>query len=117
MAVKVEVGTPSLEELLSEYEEIEARLKELSDRKQQLRQIIFSELVVNGVSETSVITKSGTKFTLRIQKVKRERVDVKALRRELGEEAEKFITVSESEFVSIRPSKKTIPELEVRDER
>ncbi len=103
---------PDLKELLTEYEELEARLCELNERKQQIRQILFGELTTSGVEETSVITKSGTKFVIRIQKVKREKVDVKLLRQELGQEAEKFISVTESEFLSIRPAKKTKPELE-----
>jgi hypothetical protein len=101
----------NLTSLLNEYEEIEAQIQELNDRKQQIRGVIYGELVTQNVEETSVITKSGTKFVLRIQKTRRERVDVKLLRADLGEKAEKYITVTESEFLSIRPAKKNQNEL------
>ncbi|WP_163327611.1 hypothetical protein GFV12_05280 [Desulfurobacterium thermolithotrophum] len=103
--------TVELEQLLSEYEQVEAQLQELQEKKYQIRQIILGELVTRGLEETSVITDSGTKFVLRIQKTKREKVDVKLLRAELGEKAEKFITVTETEFLSIRPAKKNFTEL------
>ena len=103
----------NITELVNEYEQLEAQIQELNDRKQRIRGIIYGELVTQNIEETSVITRSGTKFVLRIQKVKRETVDRKLLRKELGEEAEKFITVTEREFLSIRPAKKTKPELEV----
>ena len=112
-----EVGTteektaPNIAELINEYEQLEAQIQELNDRKQQIRGIIYGELVTQNIEETSVITKSGTKFVLRIQKTRRERVDVKLLRADLGEKAEKYITVTESEFLSIRPAKKTREEL------
>ncbi len=105
--------TVNLAELLSKYEQIEAKLQELLEEKNRIREILFGELSVNGIEETSVITATGTKFILRIQKTKRERVDVKLLRKELGEKAEEFITVTESEFLSIRPAKKNSKELEV----
>jgi len=101
----------NLTALLSEYEEIEATLQALNERKQEIRKTLFAELSLQGIEETSVITATGTKFVLRIQKSKRERVDVKLLRAELGETAEKFITVTETEFLSIRPAKKTTKEL------
>ena len=97
--------------LINEYEQLEAQIQELNDRKQQIRGIIYGELVTQNVEETSVITGSGTKFVLRIQKTRRERVDVKLLRADLGEKAEKYITVTESEFLSIRPAKKMREEL------
>jgi len=112
-----EVGTteektaPNIAELINEYEQLEAQIQELNDRKQQIRGIIYGELVTQNVEETSVITGSGTKFVLRIQKTRRERVDVKLLRADLGEKAEKYITVTESEFLSIRPAKKMREEL------
>jgi hypothetical protein len=109
-----EVGTEqqiNLTDLINEYEQLEAQIQELNDRKQQIRGIIYGELVTQNVEETSVITRSGTKFVLRIQKTRRERVDVKLLRADLGEKAEKYITVTETEFLSIRPAKKTREEL------
>jgi len=101
----------NITELVNEYEQIEAQIQELNDRKQQIRGIIFGELITQNIEETSVITKSGTKFVLRIQKVKRETVDKKLLRQELGDKAEKFITVTETEYLSIRPAKKSQNEL------
>ena len=111
-----EVGTVeqqqiNLTDLINEYEQLEAQIQELNDRKQQIRGIIYGELVTQNVEETSVITSSGTKFVLRIQKVKRETVDKKLLRADLGEKAERYITVTETEFLSIRPAKKTREEL------
>jgi len=106
-----EETAPNIVELINEYEQIEAQIQELNDRKQQIRNIIHGELVTQNIQETSVITFSGTKFVLRIQKVKRETVDKKLLRAELGEKAEKFITVTESEYLSIRPAKKNQNEL------
>ena len=112
-----EVGTteektaPNIAELINEYEQLEAQIQELNDRKQQIRGIIYGELIDQNIEETSVITSSGTKFVLRIQKTRRERVDVKLLRADLGEKAERYITVTESEFLSIRPAKKTREEL------
>ena len=103
--------TVELSELLSKYEQIEAKLQELLEEKNRIREILFGELSVAGIEETSVITATGTKFIVRIQKARRERVDVKLLRKELGEKAEEFITVTESEFLSIRPAKKTTKEL------
>ena len=94
-----------------EYEEIEAAIQELTERKQRIRDILFAELSTQGIKETSVVTATGTKFVLRIQKTKRERVDVKLLRAELGERAERFITVTETEFLLIRPAKKNFTEL------
>ena len=105
--------TVNLAELLSKYEQIEAKLQELLEEKNRIREILFGELSVNGIEETSVITATGTKFILRIQKTRRERVDVKLLRKELGEKAEEFITVTESEFLSIRPAKKNSKELDI----
>jgi len=105
--------TVDLSELLSKYEQIEAKLQELLEEKNRIREILFGELSVAGIEETSVITATGTKFILRIQKTRRERVNVKLLRKELGEKAEGFITVTESEFLSIRPAKKNSKELEV----
>ncbi len=101
----------NLTELLSEYEEIEASLQALKERKQKLREILFAELSLQGIEETSVITATGTKFVLRVQKTRREKVDIKLLRTELGEKAERFIIATESEFLSIRPAKKTVMEL------
>ena len=109
---QTEENQVNIAELMNEYEQLEARLQELNERKQWIRNMIFGELATQGIEETSVITASGTKFTLRIQKVKREKVDIKLLRQELGQEAERFITVSESEFLSIRAAKKTLTELE-----
>ena len=111
-----EVGTVeqqqiNLTDLINEYEQLEAQIQELNDRKQQIRGIIYGELIDQNIEETSVITATGTKFVLRIQKTRRERVDVKLLRADLGEKAEKYITVTESEFLSIRPAKKTREEL------
>jgi len=97
--------------LVNEYEQIEAQIQELNSRKQQIRKIIYGELTEQEIEETSVITASGTKFVLKILKVKRETVDKKLLRAELGEKAEKFITVTESEYLSIRPAKKNQNEL------
>jgi hypothetical protein len=110
-----EQQTINLTDLINEYEKLEAQIQELNTRKQQIRNIIFGELVTQDIQETSVITDSGTKFVLRIQKVKRETVDKKLLRKELGEKAEKFIVVTESEFLSIRPAKKTNQELGVKE--
>ncbi|WP_163328808.1 hypothetical protein GFV12_02985 [Desulfurobacterium thermolithotrophum] len=101
----------NLTDLINEYEQLEAQIQELNDRKQQIRGIIYGELIDQNIEETSVITSSGTKFVLRIQKTRRERVDVKLLRADLGEKAEKYITVTESEFLSIRPAKKNQKEL------
>ncbi|GAB6075769.1 hypothetical protein [Desulfurobacterium crinifex] len=101
----------NLTSLLNEYEQLEARLQELTERKQWIRKMIHGELATQNIQETSVITASGTKFVLRIQKTRRERVDVKLLRADLGEKAEKYITVTESEFLSIRPAKKNQNEL------
>ena len=101
----------NLTSLLNEYEQLEAQIQELNDRKQQIRGIIYGELIDQNIEETSVITSSGTKFVLRIQKVKRETVDKKLLRADLGEKAERYITVTETEFLSIRPAKKTREEL------
>ncbi|GEM_PF-5120783 len=109
---QTEENQVNIAELMNEYEQLEARLQELNERKQWIRNMIFGELATQGIEETSVITASGTKFVLRIQKVKREKVDIKLLRQELGQEAERFITVSESEFLSIRAAKKTLTELE-----
>ncbi len=109
---QTEENRVNIAELMNEYEQLEARLQELNERKQWIRNMIFGELATQGIEETSVITASGTKFVLRIQKVKREKVDIKLLRQELGQEAERFITVSESEFLSIRAAKKTLTELE-----
>ena len=103
----------NLTDLINEYERLEAQIQELNDRKQQIRGIIYGELVTRNIEETSVVTESGTKFVLRIQKVKRETVDKKLLKADLGEKAEKYITVTESEFLSIRPAKKNQKELEV----
>jgi len=97
--------------LVNEYEQIEAQIQELNSRKQQIRKIIYGELTEQEIEETSVITFSGTKFVLRIQKTRRERVDIKLLRADLGEKAERYITVTESEFLSIRPAKKNRTEL------
>ena len=105
----------NLTSLLNEYEEIEAQIQELNDRKQQIRNIVYGELVTQNIEETSVITSSGTKFVLRIQKVKRETVDKKLLRADLGEKAERYITVTETEFLSIRPAKKNQNELKEVD--
>jgi hypothetical protein len=111
-AAPQEESTPlNFKSLLTEYEEIEAAIQELTERKQRIRDILFAELSTQGIKETSVVTATGTKFVLRIQKTKRERVDVKLLRAELGETAEKFITVTETEFLSIRPAKKNFNEL------
>jgi len=104
----------NIAELVNEYEQIEAQIQELTDRKQQIRKIVYAELIEQNIEETSVITRSGTKFVLRIQKVKRETVDRTLLRKELGEKAERYITVTETEFLSIRPAKKTKSELEVK---
>ena len=101
----------NLTDLINEYERLEAQIQELNDRKQQIRGIIYGELVTRNIEETSVVTESGTKFVLRIQKVKRETVDKKLLKADLGEKAERYITVTESEFLSIRPAKKTKEEL------
>jgi len=101
----------NITDLINEYERLEAQIQELNDRKQQIRGIIYGELVTRNIEETSVITESGTKFVLRIQKVKRETVDKKLLKADLGEKAERYITVTESEFLSIRPAKKTKEEL------
>ena len=98
--------------LMNEYEQLEAQIQALNDRKQQIRRTIYGELVIQNVEETSIITSSGTKFVLRIQKTRRERVDVKLLRADLGEKAEKYITITESEFLSIRPAKKTRKDLQ-----
>ncbi|GAB6075714.1 hypothetical protein [Desulfurobacterium crinifex] len=105
----------NLTSLLNEYEEIEAQIQELNDRKRQIRNIIHGELVDQNVQETLVITASGTKFVLRIQKVKRETVDKKLLRADLGEKAERYITVTETEFLSIRPAKKNQNEIKEVD--
>jgi len=105
----------NIQALIDEYEQIEAQIQELTSRKQEIRSVIFGELVTQNIQETSVITSSGTKFVLRIQRVKRETVDKNLLKKELGEEAERFITVTETEFLSIRPAKKTNQELEVRN--
>lgn len=111
-----EQQTINITDLMNEYEKLEAQIQELNSRKQEIRNTIFGELVTQDIQETSVITSSGTKFVLRIQKVKRETVDKKLLKKELGEKAEKFIVVTESEFLSIRPAKKTNQELkEVND--
>jgi len=101
----------NITDLINEYEKIEAQIQELTSRKQQIRNIIYGELVTQNIEEMSVITTTGTKFVLRIQKTKRERVDVKLLRAELGERAERFITVTETEFLLIRPAKKNFNEL------
>ena len=103
-------------ELLTKYEQVEAKLQELLEEKRRIRELLFGELSIRDIEETSVVTETGTKFIVRIQKTKRERVDVKLLRKELGEKAEEFIVVTESEFLSIRPAKKTTTELEVSNE-
>jgi len=117
VADPVEAGQAqvNIQALIDEYEQIEAQIQELTSRKQEIRSVIFGELVTQNIQETSVITSSGTKFVLRIQRVKRETVDKNLLKKELGEEAERFITVTETEFLSIRPAKKTNQELEVRN--
>ena len=117
VADPVEAGQAqvNIQALIDEYEQIEAQIQELTSRKQEIRNVIFGELVTQNIQETSVITSSGTKFVLRIQRVKRETVDKNLLKKELGEEAERFITVTETEFLSIRPAKKTNQELEVRN--
>jgi len=109
--VKADQEQVTLETLIEEYEQIEAQIQELTSRKQEIRKVVFGELVARDLEETSVITSSGTKFIVRIQKVKRETVDKNLLRKELGKEAERFIKVTETEFLSIRPAKKTLEEL------
>ena len=103
-------------DLLTEFEQIEAELKKLNRRKKELREQIYRNLVESGIEETTAITETGTKFVIRIQKSRREKVNITLLRAELGEKADRYITVTESEFLSIRPAKKTLEELkEVTD--
>ena len=112
VAPQLEENQVNIAELMNEYEELEARLQELTERKRWIRDMIFGELVTQGIDEMPVITTSGTKFVLRVQKVRREKVDVRLLKADLGDRAERYITVTESEFLSIRPARKTKPELE-----
>jgi len=102
---------PDFVELLDKYEEVEAKLQELNEEKQRIRSILYAKMSLKQIEKASFLTSTGTKFVLQIQKVKRETVDKKLLRQELGEKAEKFITVTETEFLSIRPAKKNMEEL------
>jgi transcription initiation factor TFIID subunit TAF12 len=58
----------NLTSLLNEYEQLEARLQELTERKQWIRKMIHGELATQNIQETSVITASGTQIWERKQK-------------------------------------------------
>ncbi len=100
-----------LKELLERYEVLMARKDELEAELKSIRGEIEKSL--GDKTEAKITTAFGTTWSVKKVIRKRETVNRELLKFELGEEAQRFISVKEYEVLDIRPSRKSLHNLVV----